>query len=113
MIEILAATPVGAISATQPLEFDVRTDTPNIFRRILVGVYYPGAQMQEFAYAGVPMLNDSFFPMFDGSSATLVVDSGYERWHFVLSRKTAAGQPMWPDNPKLAIYAFNDAGEEV
>lgn len=113
MIQVLSATPAGEISATQSLQFDVRTNTPNTFVRIIVGVYYPGAQMQEFVYAGVPILNDPFLPMFASSTIVPIVDSGYERWRFTLTRRAVPGQPIWPDNPKLAIYAFNNAGEEV
>lgn len=114
MIEILNVSPVaGAIDPATPLAFDVRTDDPNTFVRIIVGIYYAGAQMQEFVYAGEPLTETRFLPFYSASSVNEITDAGYQRFRFNLQRASAPGQPMWLDSPLLVVYAFNDAGEEL
>lgn len=114
MIEVLNVSPsAGIIDPTAPLLFDVRTDDPNTFTRIIVGVYFAGARIQEFVYAGDPTSADKFLPYFLASTVTAVADAGYSRFRFEVRRNAAEGQPMWIDSPLLVVYAFNSAGEEV
>jgi len=115
MIEVLDISPaVGAVAGTQALEFDIRTDNPNLFVRIIVAIFYPGANTAEMVYAQAPALGSAFEPFYgSASSIAEVVDAGYQRFHFSLLRRAKSGQVAWPDSPQLRIYAFNDAGEEV
>ena len=114
VIEVLNVTPpVGPVGATQALSFDVRTNDPNTFTGVVVGVYYAGAQMQEFAFAGDPTSGVvGFYPLFfAGSSIVPVVDVGWSRFRVTLVRLAAAGNPIWLDNPRLQVFAYNSAGE--
>jgi len=112
MIEVVNVFPVaGPIDPTQALGFDVRTDNPNTLTHVIVGIFYAGATMQEFAYAGDPSSGIGFMPLFSGSLITPVVDAGYQRFQLSISRNAPQGRPIWPDNPRLVIYAFNSAGE--
>lgn len=117
MIEVLNVTPAGGsvITITDPIMFDVRTDDPNVFTRIIVSVFYPGAQVQEIAYAQDPAsgMGMVFTPFFSEATISQITDAGFQRYRFSVIRRTAVGQVVWPDSPKLTIYAFNDAGEEV
>jgi len=114
MIEVLnVAPPVGPVGATQALSFDVRTNNPSTFTGVVVGVFYAGAQMQEFAFAGNPAGGAAgFYPLFlAGSSIIAVVDAGYSRFRVTLVRQAAPGNPIWLDNPLLQVFAYNSSGE--
>lgn len=114
MIAVLdVVPPVGPVGATQAISFAVRTNTPNVFTGLIVGIFYEGAQMQEFAFAGDPAAgNVGFYPLFRGGSLIEVVpDVGFVRYHVTLVRLAAQGKPIWLDNPRVQIFAYNSAGE--
>ena len=117
MIEVIPiTTPNSAISHQSPVVFDIRTDNPNLFTSVMVGIWYEGANTQEFAYAQDPAsaTGTVFFPYYSvGSTMVQTSDPGFQRYRYTLIRNTSAGALAWPAAPKLVIYAYNDAGEEL
>jgi hypothetical protein len=113
VIEVLNVIPaVGPVGATQAIQFDVRTANPDTFVGLIVGVFYAGAQMQEFAFAGDPAIGDAgFLPLFSANSTIApVVDAGYSRFRVTLVRLANGGNPIWLDNPRIEVFAYNSAG---
>ena len=114
MIELLDNTPEGAILKDQPVEFDVRTDNPNVFLSILVTIEFPGTKITEVAYAQNPTASSAFKPFYGADSSIVeIVDAGYSRFRFSVMRRATTGQDVWPDSPKVRVWAFNDAGEAL
>lgn len=116
MISVLDVSPApGEINRDTPLTFDIRTDDPNVFTRVIVGILYPGSKVVELVYAQDPAgaTAQIFSPFYNElSSVSVVTDAGFQRFKLTISRK-ATDQVVWPDSPQLQIFAFNDAGEEL
>lgn len=113
-IQVLSVVPAaGEITRDTPLQFDVQTTAVDPFVRVIVGVFFPGSGVFEFAYAQNPVQGGPFEKFYAPDSTVVeVTDPGFVRYRFSLLRQ-ADGVPVWPDSPRLRIYGFNAAGEEI
>jgi hypothetical protein len=113
MITLLNVVPTSGtlIAADTLVQFEVRTPTAAPFRRILVAFEFTAYQTTELAYAQDPAGVDGH--LFDGlyavfSTVETVTDIGFFRYRFKVLRA-----PLWPDSPKLIVYAFDTLGAEL
>lgn len=80
------------------LSFDVRSEAN--FGQITLGIKFPRVAHSELAFASDPLVATDFLAPYTGSTVSLVVDPGFERWHFELRRGF-----KWPGNPTLVLYS--------
>ncbi len=113
-IEVLNITPApGEIQRDTLLEFDIRTSDQDPFVRVIVAIGFPGSNVVELAYAQNPTAGGAFEDFYTTHSSVMPVsEAGFVRFHFGL-RRQANDVGVWPDSPRLIIYGFNAAGEEV
>ena len=113
MITLVSIVPAsGAVLASNaPVVFDIKTPTGSPFRRIVVAFVFGGLGFTELAYAQDPAsVSAQLFegPYNGSSSVTTITDAGFQHFQFRVFRA-----PLWPDSPKLALYAFDTAGVEL
>jgi len=102
-ITIGTFTPTSeTIQSNQAITFVVQSTNPLV--RVLVGVFYPGLNVEEFVYDGQPPAAGYKAPYAPTSSAQSVGGSGNNYFFSILR------SPLWPDSPTVTVYAFDNAG---
>lgn len=102
-VQVLGASPPEstAIEATRAVQFDVRNADPTPVGEIVVVVRFPGFPFTELAYIGDPSSSIVFEPLYAAQSSVVqVLDTGFQRFRFVLDR-----DPVWPDSFTISVYS--------
>lgn len=113
MITLLNIIPTTntQISADTLVQFELKTPVAALFRRIMVAFEYTAFQTTELAYAQDPagLTGNAFNGLYAAlSTIEIVTDIGFQHYLFKILRA-----PLWPDSPKLIVYAFDVAGGEL
>ena len=109
-IQVQSVTPTAGsvLGQDQPLIVNMRSSVA--FIRILIAVSFPGIGITELVYAQDPagVLSEIFEQPYGTSTIEAITDVGWFHYQFTIQRS-----PVWPSAPKIEIWAFNTAAEEL